>query len=232
MTTSTLANNLSIVQDKIALIAKRHQRAVNEVALIAVSKTRSIEEIRALAQHGQIDFAENYVQESVDKITKITDIPLTWHFIGPIQKNKTKLIAEHFHWVHSIDREIIAQRLNDQRPNKLVNLNVCMQINIDNESTKSGISAEKAYSLAEFIHSLPRLTLRGLMAIPSATDDVKKQTSAFKKMSSLLNELKQTYPTLDTLSMGMSNDFESAIANGSTMVRIGTALFGPRDYAN
>ncbi len=230
MTTSTLATNLHTVQEKIALYAERYHRQLNDIQLIAVSKTRSVEEIRALAQLGQTHFGENYVQESVDKITTITDIPLTWHFIGPIQKNKTKLIAQHFHWVHSIDREVVAIRLNDQRPTELANLNVCLQINIDNESNKSGVLASEAFALANKVHTLPNLTLRGLMAIPSATKNTQKQTLAFKKMSSLLNELKQHYPDLDTLSMGMSNDFESAIANGSTMVRIGTALFGPRNY--
>jgi len=229
MTTSTLASNFRATKEKISLFEQRYHRQTGDICLIAVSKTRTVEEIRTLAALGQIHFGENYVQESVDKITKITDIPLIWHFIGPIQKNKTKLIAQHFNWVQSIDREVIATRLNDQRPDTLPNLNVCIQINIDSEDSKSGIPPDKTLALASVIEQLPKLTLRGLMAIPSATNDVHQQTSTFKKMSLLLEKLKQNHADIDTLSMGMSNDFETAIANGSTMVRIGTALFGPRD---
>lgn len=229
MITSTLATNFKNTKEKISLFEQRYHRATGDVCLIAVSKTRSVEEIRALVDLGQIHFGENYVQESVDKITQITDVPLIWHFIGPIQKNKTRLIAQHFNWVHSIDREVIATRLSDQRPDTLPNLNVCIQINIDNEDSKSGVPPDKALALASAIEQLPKLTLRGLMAIPSATSDVHQQTSTFKKMSLLLEKLKQRHNDIDTLSMGMSNDFEAAIANGATMVRIGTALFGPRD---
>ncbi len=229
MITSTLASNFKATKEKISLFERRYHRPADDVCLIAVSKTRSVEEIRTLADLGQIHFGENYVQEAVDKITKITDVPLIWHFIGPIQKNKTKLIAQYFNWVHSIDREVIATRLSDQRPDTLPNLSVCIQVNIDNEDSKSGVPPDEALALASVIEQLPKLTLRGLMAIPSATNDVDQQTSTFKKMSLLLEKLKQNHSNIDTLSMGMSNDFEAAIANGATMVRIGTALFGPRD---
>ena len=230
MSYSTLANNYHVTKEKISLFEKRYQRQPGEICLVAASKTRSAEEIRAMAELGQRHFGENYVQESLDKIAQLTDIPLIWHFIGPIQKNKTKLIAQHFHWVHSIDRDVIATRLNDQRPDSLPNLNACIQINIDNEDSKSGIATDEAFELASVINQLPNLTLRGLMAIPSATDDIDQQACAFKKMTTLFTQLKQRYPDIDTLSMGMSGDFEAAIANGSTMIRIGTALFGPRNY--
>jgi len=231
MTEPTLVENFETTKQKVSLLEQRYQRQAGDVCLIAVSKTRSVSEIRSIAALGQRHFGENYVQEALDKITQITDIPLIWHFIGPIQKNKTKLIAEHFHWVHSIDREIIATRLNDQRPKSLPKLNTCLQINIDNEESKSGIPANKALELATHIAKLPNLTLRGLMAIPSATDDTTQQMATFKKMNILFEELKLIHEGIDTLSMGMSNDFEAAIANGSTMVRIGTALFGPRNYS-
>lgn len=228
--TFSLSGNFNSTKQNISYFEQRYQRKAGEVCLIAVSKTRSIEEIRSLAALGQRHFGENYVQEAVDKITQITDIPLIWHFIGPIQKNKTKLIAEHFDWVHSVEREVVATRLDIQRPKALPRLNVCLQINIDSEPSKSGISEKNAILLADKIAKLPNLKLRGLMAIPTATDDVKQQMSTFSKMATLFAELKQQHPGIDTLSMGMSNDYESAIANGATMVRIGTALFGPRDY--
>lgn len=231
MTTNNLSNNLIAVRHKIADVSKRHHRNSDEVCLIAVSKTRSAEEIRSLAALGQIHFGENYVQESLDKIAEITDIGLVWHFIGPIQKNKTKLIAENFSWVHSIDRESVAARLSNQRPPSLPALNICLQINIDNEDSKSGISPTELLPLAKTIQQLPNLKLRGLMAIPNASNVFDQQTVAFQKMSDLLAELKHHDFDVDTLSMGMSNDYQAAIACGSTMVRIGTAIFGPRDYS-
>lgn len=228
MTTPTLANNLATVRRQILQSCQRHHRRIDEVCLIAVSKTRNEQEIRAVAREGQIHFGENYVQESVDKIAKITDIEIVWHFIGPIQKNKTKLIAEHFSWVHSIERESVAVRLNNQRPSDLPALNICLQINIDNEDSKSGIAPAKLIPLAKSIEQLPNLKLRGLMAIPSASDGFDQQSVSFKKMADLLVELKHHDVDVDTLSMGMSNDFDAAIACGATMVRIGTAIFGPR----
>jgi len=229
MTTQNLASNLTAVKKQISRLEKRYQRASGEVCLIAVSKTRSAEEIQVLAALGQINFGESYAQEAVDKITRITDVTLTWHFIGPIQKNKTKLIAENFSWVHSIDRESVAVRLNNQRPANLPALNICLQINIDQESSKSGIAPTQLLALAEAIRALPRLKLRGLMAIPSSTDDFEQQSITFTKMSELLQQLQQHGFDTDTLSMGMSNDYEAAIACGSTMVRIGTAIFGARN---
>ncbi len=231
MTTQNLASNLNRVRNQISDSEVRYHRNEGDVCLIAVSKTRSTQEIIELAAQGQIHFGENYVQEAVDKITEITDIELIWHFIGPIQKNKTKLIAENFSWVHSIDRESVAIRLNNQRPTQLQALNVCLQINIDNEQSKSGISSEELLPLARSMQALPNLKLRGLMAIPSASEGFEQQSSSFQKMADLLNELKQHDLEVDTLSMGMSNDYQAAIACGSTMVRIGTAIFGPRNYS-
>lgn len=231
MSKQDLISNMATVRVQIEETCKRHQRSRDEVCLIAVSKTRSVQEIRTVAAQGQIHFGENYVQESVDKIAEITDIELIWHFIGPIQKNKTKLIAENFSWVHSIDRESVAVRLNNQRPSTLPALNVCLQINIDGEDSKSGITPSEILPLAETIQELPNLTLRGLMAIPTATQEFEQQSVTFLKMAALLNQLKQHDMDVDTLSMGMSNDYEAAIACGSTMVRIGTAIFGPRHYS-
>jgi pyridoxal phosphate enzyme (YggS family) len=231
MTIINLANNLNAVRQQIAQIAQQHQRNSDEICLVAVSKTRSVQEIRTVAALGQLHFGENYVQESVDKIAEITDIELVWHFIGPIQKNKTKLIAENFSWVHSVDRDSVAIRLNNQRPPTLPALNICLQINIDNEDSKSGITPAELLPLAETIQQLPNLKLRGLMAIPSASLEFDQQSTAFQKMAHLLAELKQHGMKVDTLSMGMSNDYEAAIACGSTMVRIGTAIFGPRHYS-
>tara|TARA_R110002096_G_scaffold172690_5_gene346541 strand:- start:850 stop:1545 length:696 start_codon:yes stop_codon:yes gene_type:complete len=228
MTTNDPVNNLRVIRQQIEQISKRHQRSSRDVCLIAVSKTRSAHEIRSLAMQGQMHFGENYIQESVDKMAEISDIELIWHFIGPIQKNKTRLIAEKFQWVHSVDRESVAKRLSNQRPPDLPALNICLQINIDNEDSKSGIAPTALLPLAELIQQLPNLKLRGLMAIPSATNEPEQQTSAFRKMADLLTSLKQHEFDVDTLSMGMSNDFEAAIACGSTMVRIGTAIFGPR----
>jgi pyridoxal phosphate enzyme (YggS family) len=231
MTKQNLANNLIVVRDQITQACQRYQRNREQVCLIVASKTRSVEEIRSVAAQGQIHFGENYVQESVDKIGEITDIELVWHFIGPIQKNKTKLIAENFSWVHSIDRESVAVRLNNQRPPALPALNICLQINIDNEDSKSGITPAALLPLAKTIQQLPNLKLRGLMAIPSASAEFDQQSASFQKMAALLAELNQQGFEVDTLSMGMSNDFEAAIACGSTMVRIGTAIFGPRHYS-
>lgn len=230
MTMKNLANNLSTVRQKINRLEARYHRADSEVCLLAVSKTRSTDEIRTLANHGQIHFGENYVQEAVNKIAKMSDIEVTWHFIGPIQKNKTKLITEHFSWVHSIDRETIATRLSNQRSENLPPLNVCIQINIDEETSKSGISPSDLLELATTIRNLPKLNLRGLMAIPTSGQAFEQQCASFKKMSALQSLLHAHDFDTDTLSMGMSNDYEAAIACGSTMVRIGTAIFGPRNY--
>ncbi len=205
-------------------------RSENEVCLLAVSKTRSVEEISELAHLGQRAFGENYLQEALDKISALEPLNLEWHFIGPIQSNKTKPIAEQFSWVHSVDRFKIAQRLSAQRPHFAEDLNICLQVNISCEESKSGCLPNEALELAKQIAELPKITLRGLMAIPEATDDVELQKERFRQVRTLFEEIKLETPTLDTLSMGMSGDLDAAIGEGATIVRIGTALFGPRNY--
>ena len=232
MTSTDLKENYLAVSGKIKKLELDHNLDPGSVKLIAVSKTRPAGDIQTLAEIGQKDFGENYVQEAIEKITALADEDITWHFIGPIQKNKTKLIAQHFDWVHSIEREIIATRLNEQRPDNMPPLNVCIQMNIDREETKSGISPNDLPALAEQISQLPHLSLRGLMAIPSARENYSEQCETFTKLRDLLAQLQQRGYDVDTLSMGMTNDYEAAIASGSTMVRIGTAIFGPRQYNN
>lgn len=228
MTNSSIQQHLKSVQQRIRTLESDYDRKANSVKLIAVSKTRSAAEIRAAALQQQFDFGENYVQEAVDKMAQLGDLSLTWHFIGPIQKNKTKPIAQHFDWVHSIDRDVIASRLNEQRSDHMTPLNVCVQINIDGEESKSGILQEDALPLVQHINELPNLHLRGLMAIPSPQPQFEQQCIAFRRMHTLFGQICAAGFSMDTLSMGMSNDYEAAIANGSTMVRIGTAIFGPR----
>ncbi|BDX05796.1 YggS family pyridoxal phosphate enzyme [Planctobacterium marinum] len=198
--------------------------------MLAVSKTKPASMVQEAWQAGQRAFGENYVQEGLQKIQdcqSLTDIE--WHLIGPLQSNKCKPVAAHFDWVQSVDRHKIAQRLNDNRPQSLAPLNVCLQINISGESSKSGLNTAEVKSLAEAIHkSMPQLCLRGLMAIPSNTEDDIKLAEEFKQMQGLFSQLQQSYDTVDTLSMGMSGDMALAIANGSTMVRVGTAIFGAR----
>lgn len=206
---------------------RRSGRDPAQVTLLAVSKTRSARDVAALADQGQYDFGENYLQEALEKQALLADLPLTWHFIGPIQSNKSKAIAEHFDWVHSVDRLKIAQRLSDQRPAHLPPLNVCLQVNVSDEQSKSGCSESEARELVAAISALPRLHLRGLMCIPAPSDDPAAQRAAFARLRRLRDELD---PRMDTLSMGMSQDLEAAIAEGATWVRIGTALFGARDY--
>ena len=197
------------------------------VGLLAVSKTQPAAAIREAAAAGIRDFGENYLQEALDKQAELDDLPLTWHFIGPIQSNKTKAIAEHFGWVHSVDRLKIAQRLSDQRPAALPPLNICLQVNVSGEASKSGCAPQEVQQLARAITALPRLRLRGLMCIPAPSEDPAEQRAAFARLRQLRDELALD---LDTLSMGMSQDLEAAIAEGATWVRIGTALFGARDY--
>ncbi|MBE0493173.1 MAG: YggS family pyridoxal phosphate-dependent enzyme [Thiomicrospira sp.] len=223
--------NLAQVTHRIRQAEQRFDRLQGSVQLLAVSKTKPIEAINALAKLGQNAFGENYLQESLDKIGQRPD--LEWHFIGPIQSNKTKPIAEHFNWVHSVDRLKIAQRLSAQRPTELPPLNILLQVNISQEETKSGFSPQQLLDQVEQIQQLPNLTLRGLMAIPKAETEFDQQRVALAQMHSLFNQLKSVLNTtnFDTLSMGMSGDLEAAIAEGSTLVRIGTDLFGARDYA-
>lgn len=224
---STIVTNIAKVGTRIREAAQAAARDPDEVHLLAVSKTQSAEAIRQASAAGQRDFGENYLQEALEKQADLQDLPLTWHFIGPIQSNKTKPIAEHFDWVHSVDRLKIAQRLSDQRPLELPPINVCLQVNVSGEASKSGCEPHEVPELAHAIAALPRLRLRGLMAIPEPTDNPDEQRAAFARLRQLQSELDLG---LDTLSMGMSQDLEAAIAEGATWVRIGTAVFGARAY--
>src|SRR6056300_130112 len=225
----SLAESFEIVRRQIADDCIKADRDPESVALLAVSKTRSTDEIRAAAATGQTSFGENYLQEALEKIEALEELGLEWHFIGPIQSNKTRPIAENFHWVHSVDRLKIAQRLSDQRPHYATDLNVCIQVNISAEEQKAGCSVAELPQLAREIAALPKICLRGLMVIPEATEDLELLRSRFRETAQLLAQLKPEIPTLDTLSMGMSGDLDVAIAEWATMVRVGTALFGPRN---
>ena len=224
---STIADNIGLVSQRIRAAADAVQRDASSIHLLAVSKTKPAQAVREAYAAGLRDFGENYLQEALGKQAELTDLPLSWHFIGPIQSNKTRAIAEHFAWVHSVDRLKIAQRLSEQRPADLAPLNICIQVNVSGEASKSGCTPADLPALANAISALPRLTLRGLMAIPEPTEDRAEQDAAFATVRDLQASLNLA---LDTLSMGMSHDLESAIAQGATWVRIGTALFGARDY--
>lgn len=228
---SNIAKNIAKVGERIREAAQAAGREAATVGLLAVSKTKPAADIRQAFAAGLRDFGENYLQEAIGKQAELGDLPLTWHFIGPIQSNKCKAIAEHFAWVHSVDRLKVAQRLSDLRPTNLPPLNVCLQVNVSGEASKSGCTPAELPALAAAVATLPRLQLRGLMAIPEPTDDVAAQHAAFRCVGDLAAQLRATQNlTLDTLSMGMSHDLEAAIAEGATWVRIGTALFGARDY--
>lgn len=224
------ATALIELRKRIGAAEQKYGRLPGSVKLLAVTKTKLIKDIYPAIDCGQTDFAENYVQEAIGKITAINDSRLTWHFIGPIQSNKTRAIAEYFHWVHSLDRAKIALRLNDLRPDHLPPLNICIQINICNEQSKSGILPDALRELVKVCTALPRLRLRGLMALPVPSENFDQQRVPFRRLRELFDELHSSHPGLDTLSMGTSHDMEAAIAEGSTMVRIGTVLFGPRDH--
>lgn len=219
---------LQTVTERIDSALASHSRAPGSVALLAVSKTRSSEELRALASLGVTRFGENYLQEALEKMAALGDLPLEWHFIGPIQSNKTRPLAEHFDWVHSVDRLKIAQRLSEQRPPQLPPLNICLQVNISAEASKSGVGLDELPELAGQVVQLPRLRLRGLMAIPAPAEGMEAQRRPFRALRQAMEQLNAGGMALDTLSMGMSDDLEAAIAEGATLVRIGTALFGPR----
>lgn len=224
------ANNIAKVRARIQQAALENARDVNDIRLLAVSKTRSAEEIKAAFAAGISDFGENYAQEAENKIKALAGLPLTWHFIGPLQSNKTEIIARDFAWLHSLDRQKIAKRLSQQRQPGQQPLNVCIQINIDDEAPKSGIRPAELSAFVDELVKLPHLALRGLMAIPApAGEDQLK--CAFSRMQKLFQGLQQQFPQLaiDTLSMGMSADLEWAIAEGSTLVRVGTDIFGPRN---
>ena len=224
---STIADNIAEVEARIRAAALAVQRDVTSIHLLAVSKTKPAAALREAYAAGVRDFGENYLQEARAKQVELADLPLSWHFIGPIQSNKTRDIAEHFSWVHSVDRLKIAQRLSEQRPADLEPLNICIQVNVSGEASKSGCTPQDLPALAAAINALPRLKLRGLMAIPEPTENRAEQDAAFATVRDLQQSLNLG---LDTLSMGMSHDLESAIAQGATWVRIGTALFGARDY--
>jgi len=224
---STIADNLSALAARIQRAAEAVGRDPASVHLLAVSKTKPASAIREIHAAGVRDVGENYLQEALGKQQALGDLPLIWHFIGPIQSNKTKAIAEHFDWVHSVDRLKIAQRLSEQRPQGLPPLNICLQVNVSGEDSKSGCAAADLPALANAVAALPNLRLRGLMAIPEPSEERAEQEAAFATLRQLQNTLNLG---LDTLSMGMSHDLEAAIAQGATWVRIGTALFGARNY--
>ncbi len=220
------AARFQTVLARIRTAERQFQRPPHSVRLLAVSKTHPASAVAELAAAGQRDFGENYIQEALDKIAELAALDLEWHFIGPIQANKTRSIAEHFAWVHSVDRLKIAERLNAQRPADLPPLNICLEVNIDREPSKHGFDESELADMARTVATLPRLRLRGLMAIPAPAADFAAQRQPFARLREWKERL--NIAGLDTLSMGMSDDLEAAVAEGATLVRIGTALFGPR----
>ena len=226
--------NLAAVQQRIALAAQLASRDPRSVTLLAVSKTFPAEDVRAAHAAGQHAFGENYVQEALTKIETLADLraSLEWHFIGPLQSNKTRPVAENFDWVHSVDRLKIAQRLAEQRPAHLSPLNVCLQVNVSGEASKAGVSPAEAAEVAHAIAVLPQLRLRGLMSIPEPAGTIDAQRLPHRQLRELFEQLRADGLELDTLSMGMSSDLEAAVLEGATIVRVGTAIFGARDYSH
>ena len=227
---ANIAANLQHINARISELCQQYHREPTEISLLAVSKTKPAEDIRSAFNAGQCCFGENYLQEALQKIQTLHDLPIEWHFIGSIQSNKTRELAENFSWVHSVDRLKIARRLSEQRPESMPPLNICLQINISEEASKSGLMLDELSTLVAEVIQLPNITLRGLMAIPAKADTLSAQRATFNKINLALQTLQKTHPALDTLSMGMSNDMEAAIAEGSTILRIGTAIFGARNY--
>ena len=225
---STLASALQSVRERIDRAARAAGRDASEIQLLAVSKTWPAPRLREAWQAGQRAFGENYAQEGVQKIGQLSDLPIEWHFIGPIQSNKTRALAESFAWVHGVDREKIAARLSAARPPNLPPLDVCLQVNVSGEATKGGVAPEDAYTLARAVAALPRLRLRGLMAIPRSERDQAAQRHWFRMLREVRDRIAAEGIALDTLSMGMSDDLEAAVLEGATIVRVGTAIFGPR----
>ena len=223
-----IAENLHHVQTRIAQACVQAKRASNTVRLLAVSKTFGADAVAQAHASGQTAFGENYIQEAVDKIQALRHLPLEWHCIGPIQSNKTRLVAEHFDWVHTIDRLKIAQRLSEQRPAHLAPLQVCIQVNVDGGASKSGVSTAEALALAQAVAALPHLRLRGVMCIPEPAPDFVAACAVFARATALFDTMKVAGLPVDTLSMGMSGDLEAAITSGSTLVRVGSAIFGSR----
>lgn len=228
-----IADNLHRVQARIHAAANAAQRDASQVQLLAVSKTFGPDAVREAFAAGQHAFGENYIQEAVEKITALADLrtQLQWHCIGPIQSNKTRLVAEHFDWAHTVDRLKTAQRLSAQRPPNLAPLQVCIQVNVDGGATKSGVAPHETLELAQAVAALPHLQLRGLMCIPEPAPDFIAACALFSRAKALFDALNSANLDLDTLSMGMSADVEAAIHSGSTLVRVGTAIFGGRSYA-
>lgn len=235
MIMSTIEEKLQAVRRAIAQAATEARRPPDSVTLLAVSKTFGADAVLAAAGAGQTAFGENYLQEALDKIAAVRlalpQAVLAWHFIGPIQSNKTRPIAEHFDWVHTVEREKIAARLSEQRPDGMADLNICLQVNISGEASKSGVSPSDLPALAHAVAQLPRLRLRGLMAIPEPQTDPALQRAAFAQLRVLYEQLRADGLPLDTLSMGMSADLQAAVLEGATIVRVGSAIFGARDYS-
>ena len=224
-----IIDNLAQIHNEISLAEKQFNRSPGSVCLLAVSKTRSIDEIKAIIGEGQRHFGENYCQEAVEKIETTQDSNLIWHFIGPIQSNKTRDIASHFDWVHTLDRIKIARRLDEMRPESLPPLNICIQINISGEESKAGIALDDVDAFIDQLREFKQLKLRGLMSLPTPSNNCDDQRKAFSKLHDKFKELKLSTPDFDTLSIGTTQDMAAAIAEGATIVRIGTALFGPRN---
>jgi pyridoxal phosphate enzyme (YggS family) len=223
-----IEKNLAHIRQQIEQAAKEYNRDSDNISLLAVSKKKPAVDLRSAYDCGQRDFGENFLQEAQVKIGELSDLEIVWHFIGPVQSNKTRALAESFDWVHCVDRLKIAQRLSDQRPDSMPPINICIQVNIDLEASKSGVAVGDIFELAEAINRLPRIRFRGLMAIPTQRSDFKSQREPFAKLRQALEDLQQRGFDCDTLSMGMSHDMQAAIAEGSTLVRIGTAIFGER----
>jgi pyridoxal phosphate enzyme (YggS family) len=228
---SSIAQSLEEIRNRVTVLERRYGRGPGEVSVLAVSKTKPPEAVRAAAEVGQRDFGENHLQDALTKLDSLEDLDLVWHFIGPVQSNKTRVIAARFDWVHSIDRAKIARRLNEQRPGGLPPLNVCLQVNVSGEASKSGVGPDEVEGLARAVSELPRLRLRGLMTLPRPCEDLEEQRRPFATLRGIGESLNAGGLALDTLSMGMTNDMEAAIAEGATIVRIGTAIFGARDKA-
>lgn len=228
--TDTVSMALEAVTRRIRQAEKQASRPAGAVQLIAVSKTFPASAVREACAAGQAAFGENYVQEFADKVAELKDLPIEWHFIGPIQSNKSRIVAECAHWVHSVDRLKIAQRLSAQRPQDRTPLNVCLQVNVSGEDSKSGCAPDAVLALADQVAALPALRLRGLMCIPEPTPDLARLAGQFALLRTLADRLRDRGHALDTLSMGMSSDLELAIREGATMVRVGTAIFGARTY--
>jgi len=224
----SITDNLQAVRGRISSAARAASREPGAVSLLAVSKTHAPALIREAHAAGQRAFGENYVQEAEEKMAQLAHLPLEWHLVGPLQSNKTRVVAERFQWVHTVDREKIARRLSEQRPPGLAPLEVLLQVNVSGEDSKSGVAPREAPALARAVAMLPRLRLRGLMAVPEPTTDAQLQRARFRELRGIFESLRREGLALDTLSMGMSDDMEAAIAEGSTMVRIGTAIFGQR----